>query len=218
MAVSIGFYVNHNGGTGVQTALNGSGIGFYGAGGFGTSVSVNAAQDVSYLTNSGGTVNNQQLWNNKWASSTGVYIPGATGIINVNNMPNFSTVLNIRASSDGDPVRVQNVYFRAYDRNSINSGPSGVTLKAYETRHTSTSQSDAGSVNASWSTPAGSAVTLQLSNSPGISGLQASGGNLAAPASALPSATRHDWYLMLSAIPDSIGAKLFAGYVSLEYL
>lgn len=218
MAVSIGFYVNHNGGTGVQTALNGSGIGFYGEGGFATSVSVNVPQYTSFLTNSGGTVNGQQLWNNRWASSTGVYVPGSTGIISVNNMPNFQAVLNIRATSDGDSVRVQNVYFRAYDRTSINNGPSGVTLKAYETRHTSTSQGDAGSGNASWSTPAGSAITLQLSNSPGVSGLQASGGNLAAPASALPSATRHDWYLMLSAIPDSIGAKLFAGYVSLEYL
>lgn len=219
MAVTVTFHGQVNGATGTINTLAGSGIGGYGAGGFGTSVAVNSYADTMYTTNSGGTSQGDQLWVSKYASSTGVYVPGGTGIININNLPNYQCPLLIKVTSDGDPIRVQNAYFRVYDRSNVNNGASGVTTKVYEARHTSTNQGVAGSGNASWSTPVGSAVTLQLSNSPGISGLTASGGNLATPGSALPSATSHWYYLAISMTPDSIGPKTqYAGFFSCEYL
>jgi len=52
---------------------------------------------------------------------------------------------------------------------------------------------------------------MTLSSSPGTSGLRPSGANTLD--------ARHDWYVAISASPDSIGSKTLYGlYISLEFL
>lgn len=201
---SIGFYSHDNGTINVA----GSGLGFYGAT-FGTSVSVGAYQDSTYITDSTGTVNAAQVHNMKYTHPSSGSINGLTSV-NVLNFPNQLATLNIRFTH-GSAVKTQNAVFRVYDRNNINNNPSGVTAKVVEIVHPSTVQSGLlGSGGSTWSTLFGSGSTLSLISSPGMSGLRPSGSNT--------TQTRHDWYLAISVSPDSIGSKTFAGYFSCEYL
>jgi len=71
---------------------------------------------------------------------------------------------------------------------------------------------------------------MQFTSSPGVSGLNTSTGdslpsfddfgvNYVYKQGALHQAERHDWYVALSASPDSIGSKTQYGlYFTLEYL
>jgi hypothetical protein len=52
---------------------------------------------------------------------------------------------------------------------------------------------------------------MNLISSPGMSGLRPSGADTVS--------TQHDWYVGISAMPDSVGSKTQYGlYTSLEYL
>lgn len=192
--------------------LNGSGLGFYGAA-FGQSVDVGSYQNTTFITNGNGTAQGQQVNNIRYLDTASGYLGSATSGVKLTEMPNYMATLNIRFSH-GTVVKAQNVKCRIYDRSSINNPASGVTTKVAELIHPTTTQTNVGSGDTTWLTPAGSAVIVDLAPSPGYSGLYAGNGS-----NSTRSDTQHDWYLAISASPDSIGSKTMYGlYVSLEYL
>ena len=202
MAESIDFYSNN-------IAIGGSGIGFFGSAGFGSSVAVGEYQSSTYITNGNGTVQGAEINNVKYVHPSSGLSGAST--LTLRNIPNYKATLNVRFTST-TPVKTQNVQVRIYDRSNINNNPSGVTTKVAEIIHPSTSETGLlGSGSSTWSTLAGSGTILSLANSPGSSGLSPSGVNTVD--------TRHDWYLALSASPDSIGSKTQYGFwIQLEYL
>jgi hypothetical protein len=89
-----------------------------------------------------------------------------------------------------------------------------VTTKVCEVIHPDTTQNNTGSGDTTWLTPGGSGVVVNLAPAPGCSGLYAGNGSNGAWTD-----TQHDWYLAISASPDSIGSKsLYGLYAYLEYL
>lgn len=204
MAATISFHSDQVTG-GIQN-LSGSGLGFFGAS-FGSSVEVGQYQSSTYITDGNGSTEGPNLNNIKWTHAS-------SGQVNANdswalqNIPNRYATLNIRFTND-DSVNVQNAAVRIYDRSNIANPASGVTTKVAELIHPDDNQATTGSGDSTWNTPGG-ATDVDLIDSPGLSGVNAMGG---------PSSTRHDWYLAISASPDSIGAKTLYGlYVELEYL
>lgn len=192
--------------------LNGSGLGFYGAA-FGQSVDVGSYQNTTFITNGNGTAQGQQTNNIRYLNTASGYLGSATSGVKLTEMPNYMATLNVRFSN-GVAVKAQNVKCRIYDRTSINNPASGVTTKVAELIHPATTQTNVGSGDTTWLTPAGSSVIVDLAPSPGYSGLYAGNGS-----NSTRSDTQHDWYLAISASPDSIGSKTMYGlYVSLEYL
>ena len=172
---------------------------------------------------------------------------GGGGTLGLSGHPNYLAPLNIRFTHS-EPVRVQNCKLRIFDRNDIAKQASGVTTKCYEVRHPHPSEEHTvsssltlgkgslamrGIDNFAWTDFAHPAVMadLDFTSSPGMSGLNTSA------AETLPSglsdgtinwlsnegvahqSRRHDWYLAISASPDSIGSKTQYGlYFTLEYL
>ena len=194
--------------------LSGSGLGFYGSSGFGASVLVGNYQNNTYVTDSTGTIQGPQGNNVQ-------YLNAASGILGTNSsgtlltqIPNYQATLNVRFTY-ATQIHVQNAYFTIYDRVSVSNPASGVTTKVAQIIHPDNVQNNNGSGSTSWATPAGTGTTLPLCPSPGISGLYAGNGNN----SALWADTQHDWYVAISASPNSIGSKTQYGcYVYLEYL
>jgi hypothetical protein len=194
--------------TGTIYSLSGSGVGFYGST-FGTSVNVGSFQDTTWVTNSTGTTQGPQLDNIKWTHASSGSINGASSKL-LTEVPNYLVPLNIRFNHS-TAVKTQNVKLRIYDRLAINSNPSGVTCYVADIVHPDTSQTNNGSGSATWTHVFGSTVVLDLTASPGVSGNRPNG--------ASTTDTDHDWYIALSASPDSIGSKTqFGLYVELEYL
>lgn len=192
--------------------LSGSGLGFYGDG-FGQSVNVGEYQTSTFITNSNGTVENAQVNNIRWLHANSGMVNETGGDLNLLAIPNYLATLNVRFSH-GSNVQVQNVEARIYDRVSINNAASGVTTKMAELIHVSDVQGLTGSGDTAWATPAGSAIVVPLATSPGLSGHFAGNG-----ANSTKSTTRHDWYIAISASPDSVGSKtLYGFYVECEYL
>jgi len=206
MAATISF---HAGTAGTIANLAGSGLGFFGAS-FGQSVEVGSYQDTTYITNSTGSVEGNVCENTKYIHPASGNQSDA-GEINLQYIPNRLATLNIRFSND-TAVKTQNAKLRIFDRSNINNEASGVTTKVAELIHPHPNQAVvSNSSDATWSTPAGSAVIMDLLASPGESGLS--------PAGPETTDDRHDWYVVISASPDSIGAKTLYGlYVELEYL
>ena len=127
-------------------------------------------------------------------------------------IPNYLATLMVDFTHDS-PIQVQNVEARIYDRVNINNAASGVLTRVAEIVHPDPVQNDNGSGDTSWATPAGSAIILTLSDSPGISGWYASNGSSQRPD------TVHRWHLALSASPSSVGSKaLYGFYIECEYL
>lgn len=193
--------------------LSGSGLGFYGDSGFGASVRVGEWQGRTYITNGNGTTQGPEADNVKYLNA-GSGIIGQTGSgVALTCIPNYQSTLNIRFTYD-TPVKTQNVYFRIYDRSDPDRPASGVTTKVAELIHPGITQANTGSGDTTWNTPGGSGTTVSLAPSPGVSGLYAGNGN-----NGLWTDTQHDWYLAISASPDSIGSKALYGlFVELEYL
>jgi len=190
--------------------LYGSGLGFYGAGGFGASVAVGDWQENTYITDGNGVINGPQSNNVKWTHSLSGELSGSNNLP-LKYIPNADATLNVRFTH-GSAVQVQNAELRIYDRTTITVGASGVTTKVAEIIHTSPSDAVLGSGDLSWITASGDTVPVPLVQSPGISGIAGHG-------SSVTPATRHDWYVAISARPDSIGSKtLYGMYVALEYL
>lgn len=189
--------------------LSGSGLGFYG-GGFGYSVAVGSYQETTFITNGAGTTQGPQCNNIKYMNIGSGIINSASSGVPLISIPNYLSSLNIRFTHDS-AVRTQNAKVYIYDRSSVNNPASGVTCKVAEVIHPGLTQVPTGSGDSTWLTPTGSSVVVDLVASPGMSGLSPSGPST--------SADRHDWYLAISASPNSIGSKTSFGlYCLLEYL
>lgn len=192
---------------GIQN-LNGSGLGFYGST-FGNSVNVGEYQNSTYITDSNGLSQGPQVNNVK-------YVHPASGSINGLNPQNLLDIPNYLATlkvtfAHTSAVTTQNAQFRVYDRNNINNNPSGVVCQVAELVHPATVQTGSlGSGDASWTQLFGSGSILNMIDSPGLSGERPNG--------ASTSSTQHDWYLVISQSPNSVGNKTSAGYFSVEYL
>jgi hypothetical protein len=212
MAAQLKFYAGSD-----NEIPTGSGLGFYG-GTFGASVRVGEYNQTTYITNPAGTAQGAAADNIKYSNIASGIVNSATGAIFLRNIPNQEATLNIRFTYD-TAVNVQNVTVKIYDRTTTTSAATGVTTFVSELIHFGTSQASAlGSGGATWMVFSGSSVSanqsLTLAVSPGISGFAAGNGSASTHVD-----TRHDWYLALSASPDSIGSKqLYGLYASLEYL
>jgi hypothetical protein len=235
----IKFYANIDGiaSTGNPTLINhaaGSGIGFYGAS-YGISVPVGEYQDTTYVTNANGTATDEYaLQNTKYVSVSG--LDGVGGANANRKTPNYWAPLNIRFTHN-EAVRVQNCKLRIFDRLDIENQASGVTTQIYEIRHPNASTSASGLAhrgiaNHSWQTfdPEDNMFDMAFTSSPGASGLNTIAGETVPSGEggfvswvtaegAAHESTRHDWYVALSASPDSIGSKTNYGlYFTCEYL
>lgn len=195
--------------------MGGSGLGFFGTGGFGQSVAVGSYQDTTFITNGNGTTQGPQVNNVKYISANTGQLPGGTNV-NLTSLPNYQSTLNVRFTHNS-AVRVQNVYLYIYDRVSTSNPASGVTTAVANIIHPDTNQTATGSGNTTWQFPAGTGYLIlsQLANgnsfSPGMSGLGTGGGGT--------TDTQHDFYVAMSASPNSIGSKTsFGTYIYLEYL
>jgi len=191
-----------------------SGMGFFGSGGFGASVAVGTYQDTTFITDGNGVDNGGQANNIK-------YTDAATGLISgtdyaLRDIPNSYAPLNIRVNSDDGDINVRNVNLYIYDRVYPTHQPSGVTTQVAEIVHPTGDLSvgnNQGSGSLTWTFLQGAPLTLK--QSPGISGLNAG----ASEGSSTIADTGHDWFIALSAMPQTIGSKTGYGlYVSLEYL
>lgn len=204
-----------------QNAINdlaGSGLGFYGSAGFGSSVNVGSYQDNTFVTDSTGALQGPKANNVKYVHPNSGDLGGGDVRV-LQGITNQLATLNI-SFTNASAVKTQNISVRIFDRTNINNPASGVTTKVAEVVHPWSTATPLGSGGTTWSTLGGSGGTingvtydnpLTLLNSPGTSGLCPSGSNT--------TDTQHDWYILLSASPDSIGSKTSYGlYVSLEYL
>ncbi len=210
MAALISFFADSFG----VTNLNGSGLGFYGAG-FGQSVNVSEYQTTTFITDSAGTSQGPQVNNVKYMTGFGGksgLIGSATSGVLLTQIPNYLATLNVRFTYDS-AVKTQNVKMRIYDRVSIDNEPSGVVSQVAELIHLDTVQNNNGSGDTVWQAVAGSGVILSLAPSPGMSGIFAGNGS-----NSTYSENRHDWFVAISQSPSTIGSKLSAAYISLEYL
>jgi hypothetical protein len=231
MAAEIKFYANVKVDDSVSEIYHnaGSGIGFYGSS-FGVSVPVDSQQSTTFTTNADGTSEGIQLHNTKYATTGTVSIDSATAI-NLDSLPNYLCPLNIRFTND-DPVKVQNCKLRIFDRNNIENQASGVTTYVYEARHPLTTQvasglSFKGRASDTWYEydPVDAMSTMTFTSSPGVSGLNTDSGDddpvkgYTTTSGVSLASTRHDWFVALSAEPQSIGSKTNYGlYFSVEYL
>ena len=221
----------------------GSGLGFFG-GGFGLSVPVDQYQDSTFVTNANGTSSGISVGNTKYLSISGI-ARNADVDIGTSGCPNYYAPLNIRFSH-ASGVRVQNCKLRIFDRNDITKHASGVTTQVLEVRHPhpiaghnagSGSLAFRGSENYSWHEfdPTEGTIStdteVTFTSCPGVSGTNTSAAdtlpqiaadnyyNWISNSGAALSDYRHDWYVALSASPDSIGSKTNYGlYFTLEYL
>jgi hypothetical protein len=211
--VSLISFLSNNGF--VVNDLSGSGLGFYGYGGFSTSVQVGAYQDNTYITNANGTATDSLKVNNvKWMDPASGQI--AEGDIRyLRAIPNYLGTLNIRFTNN-TPVKTQNAQLRIFDRSSIDNPASGVVTKVAVLIHPWNTQSPDGSGDLAWRTPGGSGSIVTFADfpssvSPGSGGFSPLGSNTVD--------TRHDWYVAMSAMPTSIGSKnQYALSFSCEFL
>ena len=210
MAAAINFFVPALAFTPINN-LSGSGLGFYGSAGFGASVAVGSFQDNTYVTNSNGTAQGPQTNNFKYINASSGYLNGATSGLHLRQIPNYQSTVQVRFTYDTG-VKVQNAKARIYDRTNINNAATGVLCYVADIWHSDTVQNMNGSGASTWSALAGSSVVLTFANaSPGVSGLAPSGTNTVSDT--------HDWWMVLSASPNSVGSKTqFGLYVELEYL
>jgi len=240
---SITFNINNFGAasTGNPTLIShgvGSGLGFYG-GGFGISVPVGSYQDTTYVTNANGTSSGVKGSNTKYTSVSGLSHNGSTAINN-SGTPNYYAPLRVRFEHS-TAVRVQNCKLRIFDRNDIAQQASGVTTKVYEVRHPHPTEGESATYGAldhrgiathGWYEydPAESMTDMDLTASPGVSGLNTVAGetlptgdgsyyNWLTNEGSAHESKWHDWYMAISASPDSIGSKTnYAMYFTCEYL
>jgi hypothetical protein len=193
--------------------LSGSGLGFFASANFGASIAVGQYNQRTFITDATGALQGPEV-NNVQYMSPGSGILGQTGAgIGLQSIPNWQSTLNVRFLND-TPVRTQNAKIMIFDRVNTNNPASGVTTKVAQIIHPNPVQGPGGSGDVVWSTfnyatPPG--TFLALAPSPGTSGFSPNGVNT--------QDVQHDWYVALSASPDSIGSKTQYGlYASLEYL
>lgn len=234
---SISFYAGDT----VVNHLSGSGLGFFG-GSFGASVEINKWQDTTFITDGNGTVQGGAANNVKYSSDSLAYAAGVVPATGLKYIPNSKATANIRFTNS-TTVRTQNVKLKIFDRTNKDHPASGVITRITELLHPSASYSVEGSGDALWwggsthtgtdaqgtftgapnpssrltagtNTVGGSGIFVPLAKSPGPSGIFAGDGS-----SNTGQYTQHDWYVGITASPDSVGSKTLYGlYVELEYL
>jgi hypothetical protein len=207
MAATIKFFANGNR---IDNDA-GSGLAFMGAN-WGTSLLVGAYNARTFIASSDGTSQGAEANNNQFVSSTGCVIGQSGSGIALTQVPNAQATLNIRFEYDS-PVQVPTATLYAYDRTSIQNGPSGLLVKAFEAIHPNPAQVAGGSGDSVWTSIAGSGSTLSLAPSPGSGGLYAGNGSNSTKQDA-----QHDYYVGISVSPTTVGSKLGALYISAEYL
>lgn len=189
--------------------LSGSGLGFFGAAGFGASVQVGFFQGRTFITNGLGTTQGPEANNVQWLNSASGIL-GQTGSgMPLTYIPNSQATLNI-SFTNPIPCKTQAIVLQIFDRTNPNNPASGVSTAVAEIAHPNPVQQAGGSGSTTWVFPAGSGVVLNLTTSPGTSGLRPNGPNT--------TDTQHDWYVALSASPSTIGSAQYGLYCSLEYL
>jgi hypothetical protein len=208
----IDYYISAGSDFNINTG--GSGLGFYGNGGFGYSVAVGAYQDNTYVTDGNGVVQGPQGHNVKYLSAYSGIVDTAASGISLRAIPNYQASVNPRFTH-ASAVKVQNTFAYIYNRTTITSGAVGVTTKLAELCHPYTVQVANGSGDSTWySIPANTSVAVPLADSPGMSGWFAMSGY-----GSTHTDTRHDWYLVISASPDTVGSKTEYGLsVRTEYV
>lgn len=194
-------------------AAAGSGLAFFADSGFGASVSVGAFPGRTFISDGNGSVDMGEGNNVKYLNSqSGIVGQQGTGI-HLKSVPNYLSTLQVHFNHSS-AIQVQNAQLRIYDRVSINSPPSGLTCYTAEIIHPTIAQSNNGSGDTLWTNTYGSGSILSLAPSPGVSGYYAGNGSNSAWTD-----TDHDWYVVISPTPNTIGSKTqFGAYVSLEYL
>jgi len=189
---------------------SGSGVGFFGAGGFGYSIQVGSWASRTYITDQNGTVEGTEIDNDKWVNPSG-FTWGVEGSQHpLLALPNDKSTIKIRFENDS-AVLTQNAEIRAYDGVSIDNAPSGVEIRGAQVIHPYTTYVANGSGDSHWVAMSGSAGIVTLADSPG------SGGFVAATGGTVTS-TVHEWHFATSSSPSSVGAKTGKYYISLEYL
>ena len=234
---SIDFYA----GTTAINNISGSGLGFFG-GSFGQSVELNKWQGTTFITNGNGTTQGGAVNNVKYSTDTLAFAPSVVPATGLKYIPNQKATLNVRFTN-ATAVKTQNVRMRIFDRVNKAHPASGVTTRAFELLHPQSSYGIEGSGDSIWwgssshtgadaqgtqqgspnpstrlpvgtNTVGGSGIIVPLAKSPGPSGFYAGNGS-----ANVGQYKQHDWYVGISASPDSIGSKTQYGlYVSLEYL
>jgi hypothetical protein len=216
MGAAIGFWAGlGDEASGVDLGAT-SGLGFFGSGGFGTSVQVGQYQDTTFISDGSGVTQGPQVDNNKYQGNVSGVSNNGGGVIHISGLPLESGTLNVRFTNDSD-VQTQNGELRIYDRVAINNDASGVTSQVAQLVQGGSGVEPTTGAAQTWSAAEdgwlalnGSGTTMTLLNSPGSGGQGPSG---------VGTDTRHDWYTAISASPDSIGSKTAYGlYVELEYL
>lgn len=169
-------------------------VGFFGAS-FGFSIRVGEFNQNTTRTNSNGTSNGGTMPNTRFLNASGAYI-GLTPT-ELRNIEDGEATVAIRLITDS-AVGTQNASFRAFDRSDINNDPSGVTVRAAQILKPNPIIYGSGDTN--WTVVAGSGTTLPMQDQIGA-------------------ATTHDWYIALTATPNSIGEKTNIGfYFETEFL
>ena len=172
-------------------------VGFFGAS-FGFSIRVGEYNTTTFRTNANGTSNGSQLPNVKYANVSGAYVGASLVAEELLEIENALSTLDIRLNTDS-AIKTQNSKFRAFDRVNINNNPSGVTIYAAEVRKDQASVR--GSGNQNWQSIYGSGSVLSLYDQ------------------TTANATQHDFFVILTATPNSIGEKTDIGfYFETEFL
>ena len=208
MAVTVSFFAGESNNI---NNLAGSGVGFYGSN-FAYSVAVGEFQQTTYITNSAGTAQGPQADNIKWSHPNSGILNSNTTSNLLTHLPNQNATLNIRVNSDSGAIQVTNPKVKIYDRTTTSRAASGVTTLVAELIHPATSIASGGSGDSTWMVFSGSSASndayLSVAPSPGASGLYAGNGS-----NSVRSDSQHDWYLAISASPDSVGSKTLYGLV-----
>ncbi len=204
---SVDFYAGENNNI---ANLSGSGIGFYGDGGFGYSIPVGSYNGRSFITDSTGTSQGPEVDNCKYLTSSTTILGQAGSGINLLAVPNYLATLNARFTH-GSAVQLHNIKAYGYDRTSKNNPPSGVQFYAAQIIHPTTTQVVNGSGSAAWVLMNGSGSYITCTSGPGTSGLSPNGTGT--------TDSRHDLYFAMTASPLSVGSKdKFGFYLECEYI
>jgi len=256
----IRFYGNRfDGADEVQDLLDhtsGSGLGFFAAAGFGYPVPVDETQGSTFVTDADGNDPGQQLNNCQYpfgedSANSKVKVNGVGTAKNLSALNNNEATLNIRFTHT-QAVRASQPKIIVYDRTSINNHAEDVVTYAFEVRKpytgTAANLSHRAKTDNTWTvfdpTEGGSPSAMNLTQSPGPSGLNANTTDFGStdytnyivnaptdsPAGLGLSAEdyndadagsflRHDWYLALSSSPTTIGEKRnYALYFTVDYI
>jgi hypothetical protein len=216
MAAALNFLTSN--GSSFINFLAGSGLGFYGPAGFGSSVPVGSYQSNTFITDSTGALEGPLCQNVQWIATNSGNV-NAGNFYPLTSIPNVDSTLNIRFTYDS-AVQIVSPSLNIYDRTNINNPASGLICQVAEIVHPSATPGTGGSGSTAWVSAGGSGGVINgytygtltfNSPSPGSGGLAPNGQNTVD--------SQHDYYFAISPSCSSIGSKSqFGLYFSLEYV